>query len=461
MDAIAPKPPTVAVASLGCKLNQAEAESLARQFAQAGYVVVAPAHGADIFVLNTCTVTHVADRKSRQALRQARRANPDGLVVATGCYAQRSPEALKRMPEVSLVVDNSDKMRLLSILGIGRGTAIDDSIRPPGRTRSMVKIQEGCNQVCAYCIVPKTRGLERSIPIDDLVGEVKDRVAAGYREVVLTGTQLGSYGYEFVPNPSGASWHEEMLRRILDETGIQRLRISSLQPQEITPALVELYAEGRLCPHVHMPLQSGSDAVLKRMRRRYTTALYLEVAERLRQAVPSISITADIIVGFPGESDDEFEDGYRFVEGLALAAAHVFPFSQRPGTTAAYLPGQVDPATRRARERRMLDLAREMSARHRRQFLGKSAVVLWEELKNGTDGQPLWMGLTENYIRAYTRSHRHLVNQLLPVELTAEAGDGLWATLPDAEPQALIARPRTPTRRRLTGSAARRSPSRV
>ena len=427
------KPPTVAIASLGCKLNQSEAEGLARQFVQAGYSVVGPEQGADIFVLNTCTVTHVADRKSRQALRQARRANPDGLVVATGCYAQRSPEALKRMPEVSLVVDNADKTRLLGILGIDQGAPIDDSIRPPGRTRSMVKIQEGCNQVCAYCIVPRTRGRERSIPIDSLVQEVRDRVTAGYREVVLTGTQLGSYGYEFGPQPFSRPWHEELVRRILDETGVERLRMSSLQPQEITPGLMRLYAEGRLCPHVHMPLQSGSDAVLKRMRRRYTTALYAQVAQRLREAVPDISITADIIVGFPGETDEEFEEGYRFVEGLALAAAHVFPFSRRPGTTAAFLPDQVTPETRRAREERMLTLARETSRKHRRRFLGRRATVLWEQPRN-IEGQSLWTGLTESYIRVYTRSHRHLADQILPVELTAEAHDGLWAALKGAEP---------------------------
>ncbi len=335
------------------------------------------------------------------------------------------------MPEVSLVVDNRDKMRLLSILGIDQGAVIDDAIPVPGRTRSMVKIQEGCNQVCAYCIVPKTRGRERSVPMETLLQEVKDRVAGGYREVVLTGTQLGSYGYEFGANPEGVPWHEHLIRRILDEPGIDRLRMSSLQPQEITPGLIGLYAEGRLCPHVHMPLQSGSDAVLKRMRRRYTTARYAEVAARLREAVPDISITADIVVGFSGESDEEFEEGFRFVEALAPAAAHVFPFSRRPGTTAAYMPDHVKPETRRVREERMLAMARDAAAMHRNRFLGKQAVVLWEARKT-VGGRSLWTGLTENYIRVYAESDGELTNRVLPARLVGEVADGLRAELVEA-----------------------------
>ena len=423
--------PTVSIAFLGCKLNQAEAGE--------SYPAVCPRG------LESCRAqrrprhlcpehlhgAHVADRKSRQALRQARRANPEGLVVATGCYAHRSPEDLDRMPEVSLVVDNRDKMRLLSILGIDQGAVIDDAIPVPGRTRSMVKIQEGCNQVCAYCIVPKTRGRERSVPMETLLQEVKDRVAGGYREVVLTGTQLGSYGYEFGANPEGVPWHEHLIRRILDEPGIDRLRMSSLQPQEITPGLIGLYAEGRLCPHVHMPLQSGSDAVLKRMRRRYTTARYAEVAARLREAVPDISITADIVVGFSGESDEEFEEGFRFVEALAPAAAHVFPFSRRPGTTAAYMPDHVKPETRRVREERMLAMARDAAAMHRNRFLGKQAVVLWEARKT-VGGRSLWTGLTENYIRVYAESDGELTNRVLPARLVGEVADGLRAELVEA-----------------------------
>ncbi len=426
-------PPTVSVASLGCKLNQAEAEELTRRFVHAGYAVVGPEAGPDVYVLNTCTVTHVADRKSRQALRRARRANPNGAIVATGCYAQRAPEELDAIREVDLVVDNTDKMRLLQVLGIADGDDGTEPIRTAGRTRSMVKIQEGCNQVCAYCIVPKTRGRERSVPIDTLVAQVRDLASAGYREVVLTGTQLGSYGYEFDgPAPAG-SWYETLIRHILDETKIERLRMSSLQPQEITDGMVRLYAEGRLCPQVHMPLQSGSDNVLQRMRRRYDTATYAEAAARLRTAVPDIAITTDVIVGFPGETDDQFQAGFEFAESICFAAMHVFPYSRRPGTTAAFLPGHLDAPTKHARERRFLALARDTERAYNRSFMGRTATVLWEERK-GSPEDPVWTGLTQNYVRAFARSRRDLANQLLDVTLTGEAEGGLWADLVDAVP---------------------------
>ena len=231
--------PTAAVTHLGCKLNQSEAEALSLAFARAGYDIVAPADGPDVFVLNSCTVTHVADRKSRQMLRRAKRRNPGSQIIATGCYAHRAPQELEAMAEVDLVVDNRGKMRLLDILGVQEA---DASAAPGGRrARSMVKIQEGCNQVCAYCIVPKTRGRERSLPIDEILDTMRARTDAGYREIVLTGTQLGSYGYEFGPPPTGRTWYEELVRRALDETGVTRLRFSSLQPQEITDGMIELY----------------------------------------------------------------------------------------------------------------------------------------------------------------------------------------------------------------------------
>lgn len=422
--------PTVAVESHGCKLNQAEAEALTRRFQQAGYAIVNPDAGADIYILNTCTVTHIADRKARSALRRARRANPSGLVVATGCYAQRSPDDLQRMPGVSLVVDNAGKMRLPELLGLADDDPAQRPVRPPGRTRSMVKIQEGCHQVCAYCIVPRTRGRERSMPLDALVRQVRERVREGYREVILTGTQLGSYGFEFGPPPAGMTWYEALVRRILDETGIERLRFSSLQPQEITPGMVQLYAEGRLCPHVHMPLQSGSDNVLRRMRRRYNTALYAQTVDRLRDAVPDIGITTDIIVGFPGETDAEFEEGCQFVERIGFSAMHVFPYSRRPGTSAAHFPAQVDPQIKRKREARMLALSRRMTEAYHRSLLGRTAKVLWENEK-ALQGRQVWSGLTERYVRGYSNSAHDLHNRITPARLTAPFADGLWCELLD------------------------------
>lgn len=417
--------PTVAIQAHGCKLNQAEAEALTLRFLQAGYTEASPESGPDVYVLNTCTVTHVADRKARQALRRARRANPDGLVVATGCYAHRATIELAEMPEVSLVVDNVDKMRLPQILGIDSYGSASDAPRPAGRTRSMIKIQEGCDQVCAYCIVPKTRGRQRSLLIKELLADVAQRVAVGYREVVLTGTQLGSYGHEFGPAPRGRTWYEELVRRILAETGVQRLRFSSLQPQEVTPGMVELYASGQLCPHVHMPLQSGSDAVLKRMRRRYDTGLYARTVARLREAAPAMGITTDVIVGFPGETGEEYEEGLRFIEAMEFSDMHVFPYSRRPGTSAAFLEGHIDPRAKRARERQMLDLARRTAGRRRQALVGRRATVLWEAAKD-VDGAPAWSGLTEHYVRVYTRSDGDLGNRIEPVTLTALAPDGMW-----------------------------------
>ena len=266
---------TVAIETHGCKLNQADSEVLARRFMSAGYNVVPLGDGPDIYVLNSCTVTHVADAKARQALRAARRRNPSLTVVATGCYAQRAPDQLRRVEGVDLVLGNFEKSRIVEAVLQARGVTTvscaegkEGVIRSEslGRTRAMVKIQEGCNQVCAYCIVPKVRGRERSIPPEELVRLVRQRIGEGYKEVVLTGTQLGSYGFDL---PEGTEL-KTLIETVLSRTEIERLRVSSLQPQEITPELLKLWKDPRLCPHFHMPLQSGSDAVLARMRRRYS-----------------------------------------------------------------------------------------------------------------------------------------------------------------------------------------------
>ena len=266
---------TVAIETHGCKLNQADSEVLARRFISVGYNIVPLGHGPDIYVLNSCTVTHVADAKARQALRAARRRNPSLTVVATGCYAQRAPDQLRRVEGVDLVLGNFEKSRIVEAVLQARGVTMvscaegkEGVIRPEsfGRTRAMVKIQEGCNQVCAYCIVPKVRGRERSIPLEELVRQVRQRIGEGYKEVVLTGTQLGSYGFDLTEGTE----LKTLIEAVLSRTEIERLRVSSLQPQEITPELLELWKDPRLCPHFHMPLQSGSDAVLARMRRRYS-----------------------------------------------------------------------------------------------------------------------------------------------------------------------------------------------
>jgi threonylcarbamoyladenosine tRNA methylthiotransferase MtaB len=397
----------IALDTVGCKLNQAETQSLAQQFARAGYRLVPPDDGADIYVLNTCTVTHVADGKCRRLLTKARRRNPDALVVAIGCYAERAREELSRIKGVDLVLDNSQKLDLLPLLEqSGRLLRSETaSTRADFRTRAFIKVQDGCNNFCTYCIVPLVRGREKSRPLEQVLDEVGNRVADGYKEVVLTGTEICSY------NDKGIGL-TELLRRILEETGVARLRLSSLQPREITPELIGLWQDGRLCRHFHLSLQSGSDAVLKRMNRRYTAADYRWAVELIREAVPDVAVTTDVIVGFPGETEAEFKESYNFTRQMDFARIHVFSYSPRPGTRAATMPRQVDDKARRERSRRMLALGRACVRNFRKMFLGKTVMVLWEKETCG-----VWSGLTDNYIRAHTTSDEDLTNQLLPVKL--------------------------------------------
>ncbi len=388
----------VALETLGCKLNQAESESLARRFAEVGCHVVHPVDGADIYILNTCTVTHIADRKSRHLLRLARRRNPDAFIIAIGCYAERAPEELGRIPGVDMVLGNEEKARLVQILKQRGVISSNPAVCPPMlRTRSLVKVQEGCRHYCSYCIVPHVRGRERSLPWDKVVAEVRARVEAGYREVVLTGTRVGAY------RPS----LEFLIQRLLAETRVERLRLSSLQPQDIAPELLGLWRDERLCRHFHLPLQSGSDSVLRRMKRRYTAAEYEEAMTMIREAIPDVAITTDIMVGLPGESDDEFEESYRFCQRMGFANIHVFPFSERPGTLAAAMPEKINDRVKKERSQRMLKLARESSLGFRERFSGRTMTVLWEQEVDGD-----WVGLTDNYIRVFASSHEPLKNKL-------------------------------------------------
>ena len=417
--------PSVAIDTHGCKLNQADSGLLARQFVQAGFRLVTADEAADVYVLNSCTVTHIADRKARQALRRARRRSPHAVVVATGCYAQRSADDLDGMSEVDLVVGNTDKARLVQrVVDWRDGTPVactvgDDRPFSPlvFKTRAMIKIQEGCNQVCAYCIVPRVRGRERSIPSDELISDVRRHVGEGYKEVVLTGTQLGSYGFDL----SGVTL-TGLLERILSETDVARLRVSSLQPQEISDDLLALWSDPRLCPHFHLPLQSGSESVLKRMRRRYTPKLYAAATQRIRLRVPRASVTADVIAGFPSETEAEFEETYALCERLELAAAHVFPYSVRPGTTAAHLGAHVPADVKTRRVRRLLDLVEGQSLRFRQGRVGQIRPVLWED-KRMHDGAAYWSGLTDDYVRVIATSAEALANRITPARLCAVAGD--------------------------------------
>jgi threonylcarbamoyladenosine tRNA methylthiotransferase MtaB len=411
--------PRVALDTIGCKLNQAEIQLLARQFAGAGYRLVAADDEAEVYILNTCTITHVADRRCRQRLRLARRRNPGGVVVAIGCYAERASSELEQVEGVDLVLNNSQKSDLVRRLEESGylnhpGHSQGDLTIADFRTRAFIKVHEGCNSSCAYCIVPVVRGRERSIPADQVVGEVKGRVAEGYKEVVLTGTKIGLYKYDGV-NLAG------LLQRLLTETGIERLRLSSLKPREIPPELIGLWCDKRLCRHFHLALQSGSDAVLRRMKRGYTTSGYQRAVALIREMMPEAAITTDIIVGFPGETEAEFNDSYELCRQLGFARIHVFPYSPRSGTQAAGMPERVGDEVKRERSHKMLALAQESARSFREGFLGKTMSVLWEKQADGA-----WSGLTDNYIRVYTSSSQDLTNKLLPVRLVEIKSDGVW-----------------------------------
>jgi threonylcarbamoyladenosine tRNA methylthiotransferase MtaB len=403
--------PRIALDTVGCKLNQAETQLLGQQFAQAGYRLVSADEGADVYILNTCTVTHVADGKCRRLLKLAHRRNPQALVVAIGCYAERARQELAQIDGVDLVLDNRQKQHLLPLLEESgwlshplhgqRGLTTHADFR----TRAFIKVHDGCNNVCSYCIVPLVRGREKSIPFDQVIAEVKHRITEGDKEVVLTGTEIGSYNYAGVGL-------RELLQYILTQTKVVRLRLSSLQPQEISTKLIGLWHDGRLCRHFHLSLQSGSNAVLSRMKRRYTVGDYQRAVALIRDRVPEVAITTDIIVGFPGETDAEFEESYQLCRQMEFARIHVFPYSPRPGTEAATMSNQVGDRVRRERSQRMLALAKESARNFRRKFLGKTMPVLWEKQ---TDG--VWSGLTDNYIRVYNKSSEDLTNKLLPVKL--------------------------------------------
>jgi threonylcarbamoyladenosine tRNA methylthiotransferase MtaB len=415
--------PVVALYTLGCKLNQAETESLASQFAQIGFRVTSN-DNADICIINTCTVTHIADRKSRHLLRLLRKNNPEALIVATGCYAERIPQYLADLG-VDLVVDNKQKMILPELVRKRFGylpvravevTDIDSSLR----VRSFIKIQDGCNDFCAYCIVPLVRGRELCLPREDIIDMIKAKSAAGYKEIILTGTKIGSYSY----NGVGL---KQFVGQILNDTDIPRLHLSSLQPQEITKDLLNLWTDPRLNRHFHIALQSGSNTVLKRMKRRYSLEDYGKVVLIIRQMVPGVAITTDIMVGFPGETDKDFEESYSFCRSMEFAAIHVFSYSSRRGTVAAGMTGQVNDKLKKMRSLRMLALARDSASVFQEKFLGQIREVLWE-----TESKPesnLYSGLSDNYIRVYTYSNRSLSDSISKVRLIKPCNDGLWGEI--------------------------------
>ncbi len=438
--------PTVAVATLGCKLNQAESEDLTRRFAAAGYRIVGFDDTADVYIVNTCSVTHIADRKSRQLIRQARRANPDAVVVATGCYAEVAPQEVGRTDRVDLVIGNEDKARIVEMVECERWPRVTEScsglgVQLPGatsRTRALLKIQEGCHKFCAYCIVPLARGRERSRPADEVINEVRRLVVEGRNEIVLTGVNIGAYGHDLPASASSTLF--DLVKRIIEETSLPRLRLSSIEPEDFDSRLLALMDGRRLARHLHLPLQSGSDQVLRLMRRRYSSEWFEGLVDRVRRDVPDVAITTDIIVGFPGEGEPEFRQTLELARRVRFAGIHVFKYSARRGTRAAQLPNQVPYGVKQQRSQALLSLGARLGRSYREGFSGRVLDVLYEERASrewfpsgGRAPLTVWEGLTDNYIRVFTASAEVLQNQMRATRMVGEHPSGLWGSIEAAE----------------------------
>ncbi len=423
--------PIAAILTLGCKLNLADSEEIGRELRAAGYDVVDRMCDADAYVVNTCSVTHVADQKSRRLIRSVRRAVPGAAVAVTGCYPRTAPARLIQDElGADLVSGTSDKDKEQVVAFLSHRLA--STTPPPAataplsalHTRRFVKAQEGCNDVCAFCIVPRTRGRERSRSVERVIDEALLAVDAGTREVVITGTQLGAWGSDLSPSlrPSG------LIAAILERTDVARLRFSSLQPRDITPELLALWEDPRVMPHFHLALQSGSDDTLQRMRRRYSAAEFLDAAARIRAAVPDVAITTDVIAGFPGESKAAFEETLALCREAGFARLHSFPYSQRSRTSAAKMDGQVPSEVRKERMQQLLALGDELAAAFRERFEGSVRPVLWEGQRSLED-LLFWHGHTDNYMTVFASAGGDLLNRITPVRLGAAYHDGVMATL--------------------------------
>ena len=423
------RPRTAAIVNLGCKVNQSEMEAAARLLREASIPLVDGSRGADLVLVNTCTVTSTADEKSRAAVRRARRANPGAEIVVTGCSVQVGPEAFAAVDGAARLVGNEDKAAFLAELeglvrlpGASAGPidtalptlsgveavaaapfdGVADDRASVERTRAFVKVQDGCSFFCTYCIIPRARGAERSLAPDVVLADVRRALAAGHREIVLTGINIGTYDGGWSERGARGSHVRSALtlaglvRRILDETAVERIRLSSIEPQHVDDELLAAWVDGapRTLPHLHLPLQSGDDGVLRRMGRRYLTAGYAAVVGRARAAIPGVAIHADVIAGFPTEDDAAHARSLAFIAGLEPAGLHVFRYSPRPGTSATRMAGQVDERTRKARAADLLVLGVEAKARFARAGTGTTTRVLLEQRL--PDGR--WVGHAEDHV---------------------------------------------------------------
>lgn len=433
----------VALHNLGCKVNAYEVEAMQQLLENAGYETVPFEEGADVYVINTCTVTNIADRKSRQMLHKAKKMNPDAIVVATGCYAQADTEKLKEDTAVDLILGNNQKTQIVEaleeyekehakqvqVIEINHTKEYEElSISSTAEhVRAYIKVQDGCNQFCTYCIIPFARGRVRSRKIEEVLSEVETLAAKGYKEVVLTGIHLSSYGVDF-PKEERESLLS-LIQAVSRVEGISRIRLGSLEPRIITEEFLEgIVKTGKVCPHFHLSLQSGCNKTLKNMNRRYSAQEYAEKCELIRKFYPAPALTTDVIVGFPQETEEDFEESYEFVKKIHFYETHIFKYSRRHGTKAASMDGQMTEAAKAQRSDRMLELHEIRAREYEEAMIGKKMELLLEE-EIEIDGRPWYVGHSREYVRAViSKTDAHRVNDLVTVKAVAFVRDHILET---------------------------------
>ncbi|MFC2948397.1 tRNA (N(6)-L-threonylcarbamoyladenosine(37)-C(2))-methylthiotransferase MtaB [Virgibacillus sediminis] len=443
--------PTVAFHTLGCKVNHYETEGIWRMFKEHGYERVEFDHDSDVYVINTCTVTNTGDKKSRQTIRRAVRKNPDAVVCVTGCYAQTSPGEIMEIPGVDIVVGTQDRKQMIQYIeehkstkepingvsNIMKNRVFEEMDVPEftDRTRASLKIQEGCNNFCTFCIIPWSRGLLRSRDPENVVSQAKKLVEAGYKEIVLTGIHTAGYGEDMT------DYNFAMLLNDLETKvdGLKRIRISSIEASQITDEVIEaLNNSDKIVRHLHIPLQSGSDTVLARMRRKYSSDYYKEKVEKIRQALPDLAITSDVIVGFPGETEEEFLETYNFIKEVGYSELHVFPFSRRTGTPAAMMKDQIDEEIKNERVQKMIELSNQLAEKYASRYEDEVLEVIPEEKGEGG----LLVGYTDNYLKVRFEGTVDMIGKIVRVKITQSGypfNDGTFVRIMENATHAQIA----------------------
>lgn len=424
--------------SIGCRLNQSEMDTLGRELIAAGHELVATAAEADKVVLNSCAVTKEAEREARQRTRKMHQTNQTAEIVLTGCYATVAPQAVAQVPGVSQVVSNAQKSHLLTILDPqARPETIplyeqepilrDFRTAAQSHTRAFIKVQDGCDNKCTFCITTIARGEGQSRPVGDVVAEIHALAQAGYQEAVLTGVHLGSYGQDL----GLTNGLKELVETILRHTDIPRLRLSSLEPWDIAEGFFTLWHNPRLLPHLHLPLQSGSDAVLRRMARRTRRDSFRALVRDAQENIPQLNLTSDMIVGFPGETAEDFAQSVDFVQEMGFSRLHVFPYSTRPGTAAAGMPGQLPNQVKKERVQTMMAVSQQLSEAYHQRWVGQTLPVLWESVVGADDRGLKWTGYTHNYVRVLGYGPADLRNQLTSTNMVGFTADWLVGEIVD------------------------------